>query len=39
MPTTPKSPQAVNNAQSALLNPEHSIQVRGARVHNLNKLN
>ncbi|CAM2893275.1 hypothetical protein PSDI105340_09300 [Pseudoalteromonas distincta] len=35
MPTTPKSPQAVNNAQSALLNPEHSIQVRGARVHNL----
>ncbi|ATC84383.1 excinuclease ABC subunit UvrA [Pseudoalteromonas agarivorans] len=35
MATTPKKLHEVSNAQSALLNPEHSIQVRGARVHNL----
>ncbi|WP_289169456.1 excinuclease ABC subunit UvrA [uncultured Pseudoalteromonas sp.] len=35
MATTPKNSHEVSNAQSALLNPEHSIQVRGARVHNL----
>ena len=35
MATTPKKSHEVNNVQSALLNPEHSIQVRGARVHNL----
>jgi excinuclease ABC subunit A len=35
MATTPKKSHEVSNAQSALLNPEHSIQVRGARVHNL----
>ncbi|WP_350654188.1 excinuclease ABC subunit UvrA [Pseudoalteromonas sp. D48-MNA-CIBAN-0056] len=35
MAATPKSTYAVTNAKSALLNPEHSIEVRGARVHNL----
>ena len=35
MATTPKKSHEVNKIQSALLNPEHSIQVRGARVHNL----
>ncbi|WP_377110393.1 excinuclease ABC subunit UvrA [Pseudoalteromonas sp. R86517] len=35
MATTPKNSHEVSKAQSALLNPEHSIQVRGARVHNL----
>ena len=35
MATTPKKLHELSNAQSALLNPEHSIQVRGARVHNL----
>ncbi|MDO6547131.1 excinuclease ABC subunit UvrA [Pseudoalteromonas carrageenovora] len=35
MATTPKKLYELSNAQSALLNPEHSIQVRGARVHNL----
>lgn len=35
MATTPKNSHEVSNAQSALLNPDHSIQVRGARVHNL----
>ncbi|CAM2927350.1 UvrABC system protein A [Pseudoalteromonas atlantica] len=35
MATAPKKLHEVSNAQSALLNPDHSIQVRGARVHNL----
>ncbi|MEL0631253.1 excinuclease ABC subunit UvrA [Pseudoalteromonas carrageenovora] len=35
MTTTPKKSHEVSKTQSALLNPEHSIQVRGARVHNL----
>lgn len=35
MATTPEKSHEVSNAQLALLNPEHSIQVRGARVHNL----
>ncbi|MGB1302282.1 MAG: excinuclease ABC subunit A, partial [Pseudoalteromonas tetraodonis] len=35
MATTSNKSHEVSNAQSALLNPEHSIQVRGARVHNL----
>ncbi|WP_394185260.1 excinuclease ABC subunit UvrA [Pseudoalteromonas tetraodonis] len=35
MASTSNKSHEVSNAQSALLNPEHSIQVRGARVHNL----
>ncbi|KTD99168.1 excinuclease ABC subunit UvrA [Pseudoalteromonas sp. H71] len=35
MATTFNSSDTIENSQSALLNPEHSIQVKGARVHNL----
>ena len=35
MATTFNSSGAIEHSQLALLNTEHSIQVRGARVHNL----